>query len=247
MSKPRSVHGIDLTAPGGVDALFAFHRAQFGNATMTAAPAETGTPATPAASSPDTAQTGSTPPATAATPTPPVAPPAAPAATPSEKVEDLPDWAQKIISETRAEAATNRSGKTAAEQKLDAIQKAFNPDAGDEPADPVALAESLAQRDAEAKQAKTELATYKLAGTLGADAEALLDSRTFLAKIADIDPTDTAGIKKAIEEAVNDNPKLKVVLAAPKSGSNFSGGPGESATKQVTSIGDALNGHYGTK
>lgn len=29
-------HGIDITAPGGLDALFAYHRARFGNATMEA-------------------------------------------------------------------------------------------------------------------------------------------------------------------------------------------------------------------
>ncbi|MFJ2318410.1 hypothetical protein ACIOTN_17110 [Glutamicibacter sp. NPDC087661] len=33
---PKTVHGIDLTAPGGVEALLAFHFQQFGNAVMLA-------------------------------------------------------------------------------------------------------------------------------------------------------------------------------------------------------------------
>lgn len=41
----RSAHGIDLNAPGGLAALFAFHRGQFGHATMSAAPVEGGTAA----------------------------------------------------------------------------------------------------------------------------------------------------------------------------------------------------------
>lgn len=34
MHKPKTVHGIDLSAPGGIEALFKFHRAHFGTATM---------------------------------------------------------------------------------------------------------------------------------------------------------------------------------------------------------------------
>ena len=30
----RTIHGIDLTAPGGLDALFAFNRARFGDLRM---------------------------------------------------------------------------------------------------------------------------------------------------------------------------------------------------------------------
>lgn len=240
----RNIHGIDLNAPGGIAALFNLHRATFGDATMSVAPGEAGTPpAAPAGEPAGTPATPGTPPAapgaTPASPAAPATPPAPPAA---ERVEDLPAWAQKALTDARKDAGDER----VAAKTLAAIQKALTPEAEGTPADPEALTKALAERDTAAKQAQTELATYKLAGTLGADAEALLDSRSFLAKIADLNPSDTAGIKTAIEDAVKDNPKLKAVLAAPKSGTNFSGGPGEAATKRV-GLNDALNSHYGTK
>jgi hypothetical protein len=136
---------------------------------------------------------------------------------------------QKIITDLRKEDGDERVAK----KTLDAIQKALNPDAkGDEKPTAEALTKALTERDADAKQAKTELAVYKTPGASGADAEALLDSRAFLAKIADLDPTDTKAITKAIEDAVKDNPKLKLVRAASSSSSDFSGGSGEGAITQ---------------
>ena len=37
---PKTIHGIDLTAPGGIDALLAFHYRTFGDAVMMAAGAD---------------------------------------------------------------------------------------------------------------------------------------------------------------------------------------------------------------
>jgi len=146
------------------------------------------------------------------------------------KVETLPAGAQKIINDLRKADGDERVAK----KTLDAIQKALNPDAKDgEKPSPEALTKALAERDADAKQAKTELAVYKTAAKQGADADALLDSRSFLAKLKDIDPTDAKAITKAIDEAVKDNPKLKLVRAATSSGSDFSGGSGEGAITQA--------------
>jgi len=166
-------------------------------------------------------------PATTPAANPPADPPT-PAQEPApepQKVEELPAWAQKIISDARKEAGDERG----ATKTLAAIQKALNPDVakGEKPT-AEQLTKALTDRETEARQAKTELAVYKAAGKHGADADALLDSRGFLAKLADIDPSDTKAIDKAIKDAVEDNPKLKVVLAAGTSGANF-GGPGESA------------------
>ena len=144
------------------------------------------------------------------------------------KVETLPADAQKIIAGLRKEAGDERI----AAKTLAAIQKALNPDAAEEKADPVKLAAQLAERDADAKQAKTELAVFRLANKQGADADALLDSRAFQAKIAELDPSKTADIEKAIKEAVTNNPKLRTVQAAGASGANFSGGSGEGAVTQ---------------
>ncbi|TQJ60487.1 hypothetical protein FBY30_2755 [Arthrobacter sp. SLBN-83] len=147
------------------------------------------------------------------------------------KVESLPAGAQKLINELRKADGDERVAK----KTLDAIQKALNPEAKDgEKPDADALTRSLTEQQAEARQAKTELAVYKAANTLGADADALLDSRSFLAKLGDIDPTKTADIEKAIKDAVKDNPKLKAARAAGTSGGDFTGGTGEKPAKPST-------------
>lgn len=229
----RTIHGIDLHAPGGLEALFAYRRAQFGDAVMQAAgdPAPTGDPAPAAPGTPPAAAAppaGTTPPAGG---TPPAAAPAAPAAPAWDgKVESLHPDAQKIITDLRKEAGDER----VAAKTLAAIQKALNPEAGDAKPDAEQLTKDLAARDTAAKQALTELAVFRAASKAGADPDALLDSRAFLAKIADIDPAKTADIQKAIEDAVKENPKLKVVLAASKSGGDFTGGPGEQRNAPTT-------------
>lgn len=243
---PKLIHGIDPYAPGGIERLMAHHRLTFGNAVMEAGAGEGGEgPAGGEAPAGTPAGTPAAPPAGTPAPKAAAAPAVAPA---SEKVEDLPAWAQKIITDTRAEAAGNRTGKTAVEQQLAAIQKALNPEAkGDEKPDPAKLAESLASQTTAAKQAQTELSVYRLAGKHGADADALLDSRAFLAKIAELDHTDTKAVTKAITDAITDNPKLKAVQAAGQSGADFSGGSGEQRTKKSMSLAEATANHYGTK
>ena len=188
---------------------------------MSEAPAETpGTPAEVPAETPATNPPAET----------PKAPEAPKASDWDGKVETLPPAAQKIITDLRKEAGDERI----AAKTLAAIQKALNPDAkGDEKPSAEALTKALTERDTAAKQAQTELAVYKAAAKQGADADALLDSRAFLAKIAELDPTKTADIDKAIKEAVTNNPKLKTVQAAGASGSDFSGGSGEGAVTQA--------------
>jgi hypothetical protein len=231
MSKKRTIHGIDPTAPGGIEALLAHHRLTFGDAVMEAGAGDGGDPAPAGDPSP------------AADPAPKGDPAPEPKASEWDgKVESLPAEAQKIIADLRKGAGDER----VAAKTLAAIQAALNPDAkaGDKP-DAAALTKALSERDADAKQAKTELAVFRLAAKQGADADALLDSRAFLAKIAELDPSKTADIEKAIKDAVTANPKLKTVLAAGASGANFSGGSGESA-KTPTTLAGAVANHYRT-
>jgi len=139
--------------------------------------------------------------------------------------------------------STESSTEGSAEGQL---AKALNPDAkGNEKPTADQLTKQLAERDTAAKQAQTELTVYKLAGKHGADADALLDSRAFLAKIAELDHTKTADVEKAIKEAVESNPKLKSVRVAGSSTADGAGGSGEKAKKN-TGLGDALAGHYAT-
>jgi hypothetical protein len=179
-------------------------------------------PATPAAA-PE-------PPAPAA-PTP-NQPPAAPAAS---SVEELPAWAQKSLTELRAEAAANRvkakenADNLAAFQaeqakQRDAFAKALGL-AGEEPPTAEQLTEQLtaskAERDAErkrAQQAAVELAVLRAAGAQQVDGNALLDSRQFVSALDGLDPTAAdfgQQVAQAIEKAVERNPGYKPAATPP--------------------------------
>lgn len=246
MNKRKLIHGIDPYAPGGIDALIAHHRLTFGDAVMMAdgeggdrgeGGDDAGTPAAPAA------------------PGTPEAPPAAAkdAAKADEDKGDLwddPAKAKAEIERLRAENGRDRTaGKTeAAKAATDELTQKLAKALGlvkddDEAPDASKLTAQLTEREAQAKQAQTELAVYKLAGKHSGDADALLDSRSFLAKIADIDPTDTAAIDAAVKQAVTENPKLKSAQAAGRSGAEFNGGSGE-GTKKAGNLTDAVSNHY---
>lgn len=235
---PRTtIHGIDLTAPGGLEALFAYRRAQFGDAMMMADGGDGGEGGDASAGGADNGGNADADDADKS---------GEKGGTGAQewdgKVESLPADAQRIIADLRKEAGDER----VAAKTLTAIQKALNPDAkGDDKPDAAALTKALTEREADTKQAKTELAVYRLAGKNGADPDALLDSRGFLAKLADLDPSDTAKITKAITDAVKDNPKLKAVLAAGASGADLTGGSGEKRNRSNVTLDSALTSHYG--
>lgn len=224
----KTIHGIDPYAPGGIEQLMAHHRATFGDAVMEDGGEGSGesegqqdqqTEGTQGGEKQQEQQTTEW----------------------DGKVESLPAAAQKIIADLRKADGDERVAK----KTLDAIQKALNPDAKDgEKPDPEALTKALTERDAETLQAKRELAVFKIAAKQGADADALLDSRSFLAKIAELDPSKTADIETAIKEAVTANPKLKTARAAGASGADFTGGTGE-LRKPPTTLSGAIDKHYG--
>lgn len=169
----------------------------------------------------------------------------------AQNVADLPDWAQTLIKDTRAEAAASRTNAkaTAAEEATTAVTEKIGRALGlikdgDTAPDAEALTAQVAEQQAEARAAKVELAVFKAATPTGADPQALLDSRSFLDSIKDIDPTDTAAITAAITKATTDNPRLKATQAAARSGANFSGGTGEGRSKTPKSLADAVSGAY---
>lgn len=86
----------------------------------------------------------------------------------------------------------------------------------DEPVDPVKLTDSLATSQAEAKQARVELAIFRAANAAGGDPAALLDSSSFLKSLDSIDPSDSAAVTEAIAKAVEANPRLGAAPAAIK-------------------------------
>lgn len=170
--------------------------------------------------------TPQTPAAPAATPSPtepqgtPATPPGAdPAASGGQQVEDLPDWAQKIIKDARDDAAKARvnAKNSAADEARKAltndIAKALGIVTDETPAEdqltPEQLRDLLSGERTTAKMARTELAVYRAAqGGSNFNAAALLDSRAFLDSIKDVDPTDSEALATKIAEAVQAQPWL---------------------------------------
>jgi hypothetical protein len=160
--------------------------------------------------------------------------PADPAATPSpqgqpdtQQVEDLPDWAQKIIKDARDDAAKARvNAKQAAadearKQMAQDIGKALGIITDDTPPEeqlnPDQLRDLLQGERTTARQARVELAVFKAAQQpdVSFNAAALLDSRAFLDAIKDVDPTDTEALTLKIAETVQANPWLAVAAPQP--------------------------------
>jgi len=176
--------------------------------------------------------------------------PATPAA---QKVEDLPDWAQKLIKDARGEAADRRTKLTAAEQRqqdlLTAVAKAAGIEIpGEEQPDPAKLTEQLTLEQTKARQAQIDLAVYQTANRHQGDPVALLDSRTFQAKVAALDPSAgdfQSKVDAAIKEAVDANPKLKAGRAPGASSVDHAGGTGEGAQRTPKPLDQAVAGHYG--
>lgn len=169
------------------------------------------------------------------------------------KVESLPEPVQKMIRDLRKEAGDRRTAANGLEQQQRDMVKAFAKAAGIElPGDeqtpnPEQLTQQLTASQQAARDSAVQLAVYKAAGTAGADADALLDSRRFLDSLADVDPADGAAITKAISDAVNANPKLKAGRAPGASSVDHgAAGSRETTTRTPRSLDEAVRASYGT-
>jgi hypothetical protein len=101
-----------------------------------------------------------------------------------------------------------------------------------------------------AKQTQIELAVYRTASKkdIGGDPEALLDSRSFLAKVQALDPAAkdfNVTVTAAIKDAIKDNPKLKLQAGAGSSSADHGGAGGDTGSRTAKSLTDAVGGHYG--
>lgn len=108
------------------------------------------------------------------------------------KLESQPQWVQQMVRELRDEAAGNRTKRNAAEAEMTALQRkvaeAFGIDVGgDGKPDPDKLAADLAEAQRRERTRSVELAVYRSAGDR-ADPATLLDSRSFLDSVAELDP-----------------------------------------------------------
>lgn len=195
---------------------------------------------------------------------PPVAEPAASREQPGQRpdvsgqdVSTLPDWAQKVIADARAEAgkartvAKQNAAQEARQQLTTDIGKALGLIEGEKAPTPEELTAQLrdshgaltAARE-EAAAAAIELHVYRTASKLGADADALLDSRAFCDTI-DAIPADSdaeafsAAVRQAIEAAMGRNPALRARTAG-RSGADHGAG-GEVMAGIDKQIADAIS------
>lgn len=191
--------------------------------------------------------------------TPPVG--SVPATPPSEDVTALPDWAQKALRDARADAAKSRTTakQTAAEEARKEmaaqVAKALGI-AGDEPVKPEELTAQVEAAQSTAWRNGTELALYRVATRLGADAEALLDSNSFLDTLDDLVSVDprSAEFATQLEAKVNaalEKSPAKFKTAGQASGLNAprpdpSQGPRGNAPAPFAgvSLTDAVKAHY---
>lgn len=123
---------------------------------------------------------------------------------------------------------------------LEQFRKALDPDGAGNSDDPQTVAEkAVAEREAaaaELRMLKTERAAEKAARKAGADVDGLLDSRSFLDKLAKLDPTESSfndDVKEAVEDALKANPRLKAQTARPPANADMGGG-GEAPNGQLT-------------
>lgn len=202
--------------------------------------------------------------------TPPATPPA-PAAqqgapvttgTEAQDVSSLPSWAQKLLTDTRTEAAKHRTEKQTATQQAqaaqaqrDAILKAagYKPDGSEADPDPAALTAQIQEAQAVAWTNAVELSVVRSTLAVGANAEALLDSRAFidsLDQFVDDDPNSGEFKKKIadhVKSYVDKHPTFKAAAPGPaRSGGDHPGGAGQPpAERGKGGLGGAIGRHYG--
>lgn len=229
---------IDPTAPGGIEAMLAFHRATFGDARMDASAGDSGgdTGATGGESG-DDASADSTGDGQSSDSTGSTSSTADTEQQTGKGLPDDPDALKAMIADLRKENAASRTNAKA--QAADEARQALVQELGkalglvkdgEDAPKPEELTAQVQAAQQAAREAAIELAVYRGASKHQGDPDALLDSRTFLEKVAALDPKAedfTTKIDAAIKDAVDTNPKLKATLAAARSGNDFTGGTGE--------------------
>lgn len=160
---------------------------------------------------------------------------------------DTTDWQakyQEALANSRKWEGRSKEN-AAAKAELEKLRQASLSE--QEKAVEAARTEGRTAAETEARANAVQLAVVRASITAKADHEALLDSTSFMASLADVDPKDGAAIKAAIEQAIKANPKLAAEApTADTSGAAIPGGPGGSG-KRPTSLGAAVGAHYDRK
>lgn len=173
--------------------------------------------------------------ATPETPAPPAPAPEAPAAAAPEAPKPTPPvsapgaddnpWSDPAKAQAEIERLRRENGAARTNAKAQAAEEARNELAQQigkaiglvpDEVDPAKLTEQLTTSQADAKQARVELAVFRNAASAGGDPVALLDSSSFLKSLESVDPTDAAAVAEAITKAVEANPRLGAAPADPR-------------------------------
>jgi hypothetical protein len=176
-------------------------------------------------------------------------------------VSALPDWAQKLIKDARADAgkartsAKQQAAEEARNQLMAEISKTLGLDTDGEPTvdDLRAQLEELQTEKAELEAAQTESAyrdaVRSAANGLSADAEALLDSAGFRNAVQDElddDFTDeqlATAVKKVAAEYAK-QPRFQKSAAPARSGGEITGGPPPATKQRAKSLNEAVRRQY---
>ncbi|SDL14544.1 hypothetical protein SAMN05428985_11042 [Nocardioides sp. YR527] len=158
----------------------------------------------------------------------------------------------KRVTKANKEAQRYREKLRAAEKAaadnqsvLDALKKALNGDKDDAPADPKALAAEIEKQKADAAELRVSLAVHNLAAGAGANASALLDSKSFTSSISGLDPeTDAKKITAAIKTAVANNPAYRLTQGSSAGGGDIDGDKSEKPAKGTKSLEQAIRDRY---
>lgn len=156
-----------------------------------------------------------------------------------------PEKASRLIENLRGELTSEKEKRTNSDKLLAQMAQKLGIDVNGKP-DPDQLQQTITTREGELKQSRIENAILRSAPKLDADMDALLDSRTFLAQLDDLDPADktfAANVEKAIKAAIEANPRLKKASSGDANGASGDGQNGGQAPPR-TGAGD-FNGSPG--
>ncbi|MFF0744208.1 hypothetical protein ACFYVL_27800 [Streptomyces sp. NPDC004111] len=188
-----------------------------------------------------------------APPAPEGAPDSGPATPPAPQGDPAAEQQLADATQRAEQAATERDELRAA---LDAVTKALNPNGGEAEQDPAKLAAAVAERDRllaehadELRSARVELAIARAAADQGARGDRLLNSRSFLASVAGLNPLDKGfdeQLVAAIKSAVDADPDLyrAAPQGPPRSGAEFNGAP-DGEQRRPASLHDAIAARLG--
>ena len=238
----KTIHGIDLTAPSGLEALFAYRRAQFGDAMMMADGGDGGEGGDAGAGEGNDGGNAGTDGTEGAG---------------KGNLWDDPAKAKAEIERLRKENGNARTSakQQAAQEARDELLTKLGLKDGDKPVDAEELARQLAAKDTDlsAKDQKiraltVENALSKAARRAHADEDLLIAVLAHKGTLNDLDPSEKDFTKKLdalVKAELDENPKLKAVLAAGASGADLTGGSGEKRNRSNVTLDGALTSHYG--